>query len=278
MKKSTKIFSLLLSAILVCSVFLSASLSISATAEWQIMFDWEDQTVGSAPTCTTTSGANQTTTVRVSSLVSGETGGYNANGQFTSQLLQGSTKAAWFYGAKIDESTPSGHVPSNSSTPASINLNTSALAGATDLRVNLHIKQKSYATEDIYFGVAINGVYYYEKLTKSNYYTATYYNFVGKTLTSAADSSVKTITAEDIQNATALIGWVNTIGESAVLVDNVEYYKDEVVVPTTTTLAPSTEGPKKAVYGDANADGKINMADVLILRKYLAKWDVVLGK
>ena len=101
---------------------------------------------------------------------------------------------------------------------------------------------------------------------------------MGKTLTSAADSSVKIITAEDIQNATALIGWVNTIGESAVLVDNVEYYKDEVVVPTTTTLAPSTEGPKKAVYGDANADGKINMADVLILRKYLAKWDVVLGK
>ena len=29
---------------------------------------------------------------------------------------------------------------------------------------------------------------------------------------------------------------------------------------------------------DANADGKINMADVLLLRKYLAKWDVTLGK
>ena len=29
---------------------------------------------------------------------------------------------------------------------------------------------------------------------------------------------------------------------------------------------------------DCNADTKINMADVLLLRKYLAKWDVVLGK
>ena len=30
-------------------------------------------------------------------------------------------------------------------------------------------------------------------------------------------------------------------------------------------------------YGDANADSKINMADVLVLRKYLAKWNVTLN-
>ena len=33
-----------------------------------------------------------------------------------------------------------------------------------------------------------------------------------------------------------------------------------------------------AVYGDANEDGKINMADVLLLRKYLAKWNVTLNE
>ena len=31
------------------------------------------------------------------------------------------------------------------------------------------------------------------------------------------------------------------------------------------------------VNADCNADDKINMADVLLLRKYLAKWDVTLG-
>ena len=31
---------------------------------------------------------------------------------------------------------------------------------------------------------------------------------------------------------------------------------------------------ESAKYGDCNADDKINMADVLLLRKYLAKWNV----
>ena len=47
---------------------------------------------------------------------------------------------------------------------------------------------------------------------------------------------------------------------------------------TTTTIAPTTtKSTSKTVYGDANEDDKINMADVLILRKYLAKWNVVIN-
>ena len=52
---------------------------------------------------------------------------------------------------------------------------------------------------------------------------------------------------------------------------------------TTTTQKPTTTYPANAVFpfdneniGDANNDTKVNMADTLILRKYLAKWDIEL--
>ena len=34
---------------------------------------------------------------------------------------------------------------------------------------------------------------------------------------------------------------------------------------------------EQIIEGDSNADGKINLLDLVLMRKYLARWNVVLG-
>lgn len=51
----------------------------------------------------------------------------------------------------------------------------------------------------------------------------------------------------------------------------------------TVTLCTAAENgyyhtPDGACYGDIDSDGKVNLPDLILLRKYLAKWDVMLGK
>ena len=66
----------------------------------------------------------------------------------------------------------------------------------------------------------------------------------------------------------------------AIYFDDIQKFMGEAeenpFIPTipSQTTAPSSQIPEKAVYGDCDDDSKINMADVLILRKYLAKWNV----
>lgn len=50
--------------------------------------------------------------------------------------------------------------------------------------------------------------------------------------------------------------------------------------PTTaeqTTVAPTATEPDAVTYGDANGDGKINLLDLVSMRKYLAKWNIELN-
>ena len=205
-----KAFSLFLSIIIAVSGISVATVSVCADSNWEVMFDWEDDIVGEAPTSTKSTAIERKVTVKVRDLAQ-----YQGDADYG--FIDDSTKGVWFY----NEQTTS-YNPLNNS-PATIDLDTEALSAAVDLRVNIHNKPKAYAVENFYFGVQINDEYYYELVEKELYHKAAYYSFVGKTLKSVSDGTDYLITADDVPNFKKLIGWVETAGWSALLLDNVEY-------------------------------------------------------
>ena len=215
----------------------------TASIGWNVMFDWENEgSHGDIVTTTATTAKDQKTTIGVR-----EIDQYTGTAtDFT--FIEGSKKAVWFYNSKANISSSA---PSTGEAPATIDLVPAQLEKATDLRVNLHKKPTTYTTENIYFGAVIGGVTYYHILDKAAYTTnAAYFSFVGQTLTSLADGSTKTVTAADIPNFTKLAGWVETEGYSALLIDNVEYYGEEVEAPTTTTVPTTASTTKKVSVFD----------------------------
>ena len=56
------------------------------------------------------------------------------------------------------------------------------------------------------------------------------------------------------------------------------YNSYKVVGVTDNYAATTTTLPPNLIYGDCNSDTKINMSDVLLLRKYLARWDVSINE
>ncbi|MEE1024875.1 MAG: glycoside hydrolase family 16 protein [Acutalibacteraceae bacterium] len=205
-----KAISILLSIIIAVSGISVATVSVCADSNWEVMFDWEDDIVGEAPTSTKSTAIERKVTVKVRDLAQ-----YQGDADYG--FIDDSTKGVWFY----NEQTTS-YNPLNNS-PATIDLDTEALSAAVDLRVNIHNKPKAYAVENFYFGVQINDEYYYELVEKELYHKAAYYSFVGKTLKSVSDGTDYLITADDVPNFKKLIGWVETAGWSALLLDNVEY-------------------------------------------------------
>ena len=210
-----KLFSILLSVAILLTM---ASVTlVQADNGWHVMFNWENEGPDTSAVSSTAVlfGDNKVVYVK-------ELSAYNDKSY---SLLQGSKKAIWIYNDKnFDPKAEC--TPLNNKAPAKIALR--KLTGATDLRVNLHIKQKSYSPENFYFGAVIDGVTYYQKLTKSEYYSAKYYSFVGKTLTKFGSSETLVVKASDIPKITALAGWVSTSGWSALLIDDVEYYGNEI--------------------------------------------------
>ena len=207
----------------------------SASNTWNVLFDWENEGEDKSEITSTTvsAGANKAVTVK-------ELSQYDTN-YATFGFISGSTKAIWIYN-DLNCATAATCNPTNGSAPATVAIPT--LTGATDLRVNLHIKQKSYSPENMFIGVVMNGETYYKQLTKSDFFTASYYSFVGKTMTQLGSSSSVTITESDIPDITAIAGWVQTVGYSALLIDNIEYYGNEIefnggetpVTPTTKNI------------------------------------------
>ena len=208
-----------------------------ASEGWNVMFDWENEGAQGADVTSTTvsAGANKAIIAREISL-------YNDN-SYT--LLAGSTKAIWIYNDK-NQSGASTCTPLDNKTPGTVTLN--SLTGATDLRVSLHIKTKTYNPSSMYFGCVMNGNTYYTQLTKEDYVSATYFSFVGKTLTKMGTSQSVTITSSDIPNITKLAGWVCTGGYEAILIDNVEYYTGAAAPtePSSSTTEPSSTEPSSA--------------------------------
>ena len=203
---------------------------------WNIMFDWENESnTQGDPVISTTVAAGANKAVNVRNLES-----YN-NNNYT--LLEGSTKAIWIYN-DLNQSGASNCSPLNNSTPATVELN--SLENATDLRVNLHIKQKNYTISNMFIGFVMNGNTYYAPLTKSDYYCANYYNFVGKTFTQVGSNSTVTVTASNVSDITKIAGWVQTNGYEALLIDNIEYYGPVNSQPTPTE--PTTASNDVTVY------------------------------
>ena len=209
-----KILSILLSVAMLFT--LAGVISVNADESWRVIFDWEKEGADKSEVTSTTVtlGDNKAVTVK-------ELSAYN-DGNYT--MLQGSTKAIWFYNALSTSCNPE-----TGAKPATVAL--PKLTGAKDLRVSLHIKDKSdknYNPENMFIGVVINEVEYYAPLKKSDFFTASYYSFVGKSFTRVGTSTTKTILAEDVENITAIAGWVQTSGYSAILVDNIEYFGEEI--------------------------------------------------
>ena len=97
----------------------------------------------------------------------------------------------------------------------------------------------------------------------------------GPTTTTATTTS--SVTTSTVAGPTTTVA-----PETSTVVATTTLVATTTVAPTTTTKIETTATtsvatttlPSTIIYGDANEDGKINMADVLILRKYLAKWNV----
>ncbi|MGN0115482.1 MAG: cellulase family glycosylhydrolase [Acutalibacteraceae bacterium] len=51
-------------------------------------------------------------------------------------------------------------------------------------------------------------------------------------------------------------------------------YETETTTVKPTEPETTTEAPQTVIYGDANNDGNVNLLDLIVIRKYLAKWDV----
>lgn len=262
-----KVICCILTIILIIScVFVGCAISGSADESWKVMFDWESEgDHGTVPATAETTGKTLSTSVTVRELSQyGTDSNYN--------LISGSTKAIWFYNQLMTDYNPA------DDTPASVSLNTTVLQDATDLRAYLHIKPKTYTTENFYFGAIIDGITYYEKLDKTSYNSAAYYSFTGKTLTKVGGSGTITVTSADIPNFSALVCWVETAGYSALLLDNVEYTTDEIVGTTGTTTETTTASDdasgnivltmdsgsrpaKSGVVGRSDAVSYINLSD-----------------
>ena len=63
-----KAFSLFLSIIIAVSGISVATLSVCADSNWEVMFDWEDDIVGEAPTSTKSTAIERKVTVKVRDL------------------------------------------------------------------------------------------------------------------------------------------------------------------------------------------------------------------
>lgn len=70
------------------------------------------------------------------------------------------------------------------------------------------------------------------------------------------------------------------LGESAIVFTNYDSYPfcnvDEQPVEATYKSGVITVNEPEYEYGDANNDGKISLLDLILLRKYLAKWNVTI--
>ncbi len=112
------------------------------------------------------------------------------------------------------------------------------------------------------------------------------YNFIGKYFPEFT-VKIKAVADEGYE----FVGFSGDLGQSG---DEVELkltsdmniclnFAKVTTQPTTTqptTTKPTTTQPtttvKTVIYGDANADGKVNVKDVLVIRKQLAKWEVAI--
>lgn len=54
------------------------------------------------------------------------------------------------------------------------------------------------------------------------------------------------------------------------------FFLDKLIIEKLDGTEPTT-GENTVRYGDCNNDGKVNLLDLILLRKYLAKWDVSFG-
>ena len=144
------------------------------------------------------------------------------------------------------------------------------------------------------YGLTVDGVNYWSGTDTSGVINSAVQTIsvVGKTLY-AADGTAKTITASDIAKATKFLIKPTTT-ETAVYVDDISIGVDD----TSSTMYGDTNSDSKINLldliamrkylakwsveintnaADCNGDGKVNLLDLIMLRKYLAKWDVVLG-
>ena len=218
--------------------------TVPENGNWNVMFDWENEGAqGSAITSTTVDkGANNAINVR-------DVATYQGANDYG--MLEGSTKAIWVYNAKSETSALTN--PQNGYAPATVALND--LTGASDLRIFMHIKNKAMSdtlkVQSYYVGFVYKGDKYFMQVNREDYFTGSYFSFVGKTFAKPASSKSLKVTVDDIPYITELCFWVQTDNYVAILIDNVEYY-----------VGSETTDPYEDIAGETLAAAQLRIGSV----------------
>lgn len=215
--KKTKLMALVLTIAVLLSTISMASVIGSADAQWQTMFDWENETDGGSATSTTITAGDLTKCS--ARLISSANLSFSNVENDENSLIEGSKKVIILY-----NQTNKSCNPTSGNTPGSVALDTAALSNATDLRVCIGYKNKTTYTTTLYIGLkTADDTYYINLKSAIDNQMFAWYNFVGKTATRLSNKSTKVLTASDIQSATNFVVWNQTSGYVSVALDDIQY-------------------------------------------------------